>query len=431
MPQKITEAVRARALKRVDGKLVPSVTKDGDIKGFALVVTTQRAFWCLFFRPKGVNPATGKRWGGGVRHELGDAFLTSLADARAEALKAKGQVRKGHDPHRQAMFSVAAAVAERAVLPTTLADTLDTYEKALMARREPKEKTRREYVYYARKAVSLMKAEELALEKLDTRMVRLMVETAEGSAAWRRHLFGSLSRFLAWARRLEMIAHNPCDALDRGEQPKPGRARERVPSVKELRAIWSAVEDEPQCDLVRFLLLTPLRLREAGALVWSEVDFDHGRVLIMGRTKNGETHELPLAPRALAILESRWKVRDVTQETTAQQPALVFASTALKPYEGFSRLVRRIRARIGQKDAPKAQRFTFHDIRRAFVSSLAERGYDVDLLDQMLGHTRKGVLGVYQRASRMAERKAAMSAWASLVLEEAPVDNVVQLAARR
>ena len=92
--RKITEDVRARALKRVGGELQPSVTKDTDIKGFALVVTTRRAFWCVVFRPKGVNPATGKRWGGGVRLELGDAFMTSIADARASALKAKAESSK-------------------------------------------------------------------------------------------------------------------------------------------------------------------------------------------------------------------------------------------------------------------------------------------------------------------------------------------------
>src|ERR1700730_4743286 len=47
--RKITEDLRARALRRVDGQLVPSVTKDTEIRGFALVVTTRRAFWCLFF----------------------------------------------------------------------------------------------------------------------------------------------------------------------------------------------------------------------------------------------------------------------------------------------------------------------------------------------------------------------------------------------
>jgi integrase len=422
--RKITEDVRARALKRISGELVPSVTKDTDIKGFALVVTTRRAFWCVVFRPKGVNPATGKRWGGGVRLELGDAFMTSIADARASALKAKAQVQQGHDPHRQAMASQAAAVAERAVLPTTLSETLDAYEEAVMARREPSEASRRQMIHYARKAVRLMEAEALAPSRLGVSAVRLMVETAKGSAGERKHVFDELSRFLSWCRRQGLVEHNPCDTLDRDERPKPGKARDHVPSLEQLRAVWIAVEDELQCDLVRFLLLVPLRRDEAAGLLWPEVDLDKGRILIgADRMKNDEAHELPLAPPALAIVKSR---RDKQDETTA----LVFASSTLKPFDGWSRLAGRIRARIGQTDTPKGQVFTNHDIRRSFVSHLAER-FDVDLLDQCLGHTRRGVLGVYQRASRMTERKAAMNAWASLLLDGAPVDKVIKLVARR
>ena len=98
-----------------------------------------------------------------------------------------------------------------------------------------------------------------------------------------------------------------------------------------------------------------------------------------------------------------------------------------KPFDGWNRLATRIRSQIGQADMPKDQAFTFHDVRRGFVSLLAERRYDVDLLDQCLSHTRKGVLGVYQRASRMGERSAALNAWASLLLNKATSDSVVPL----
>jgi integrase len=442
--RKIIETVRASALKRVDGKLVSSVTYDTDIKGFAFVVTTRRAFWCLVFRPKGVNPATGRRWGGGVRHELGDAFATSIADARAAALKAKALVRQGHDPHRQAMAFRTSAVAQRGVMPTTFSQALDAYEKAVMARREPSETTRRRMIHYARKAVRLLNAEALEPSRLGSSMIRLMVETADGSAGERRHVFGALSRFLSWCRRQGLVEHNPCDALDRGERPKPGKARDHTPSLKLLRAVWTAAEGEPQRDLVRFLELVPLRRGEAASLLWREVNFDKGRILIgANRTKNGEVHELPLAPQALAILKNRWRAggdacaakrHEATVQRLADErdaSALVFPSAALKPFDGWGRLATRIRARTGQADAPKARAFTFHDIRRSFVSHLAERGFDVDLLDQCLGHTRKGVLGVYQRASRMAERSAAVNTWASLLLEESTAHNPVKLHAGR
>jgi integrase len=306
LARKITEDVRSRALRRVGGELQPSVTRDTDIKGFGLVVTTRRAFWCLFFQPKGINPATGRRWGGGVRHELGDAFSTSIADARAAALKAKAIVRQGGDPHRQAMASRASAVGERAVLPTTLSEAVDAYSRAVMARREPSEASRQQSIHYARKAVRLLGAEALAPARLGAGAVRILVETAPGSAGERRHVFGALSRFLSWCKRQRLIEHNPCDDLERDERPKPGKARDHVPSVEQLRAVWTAAEDEPMRDLIRFLLLVPLRRDEGAGLLWSEVDLDKGRILIgAGRMKNRQPHELPLAPQALAILKGR------------------------------------------------------------------------------------------------------------------------------
>ena len=60
---KITDAVRSARLRRVDGALVPSVTPDSEIPGFMLIVRLRRAFWCVDYQPRGVNPATGKRVG--------------------------------------------------------------------------------------------------------------------------------------------------------------------------------------------------------------------------------------------------------------------------------------------------------------------------------------------------------------------------------
>jgi hypothetical protein len=127
--------------------LVPSVTKDADIPGLALHVTTRRAFWALSYQPKGVNPSTGKRWGGGVRHELGDAMLMPVSEARTTALAAKALVRAGRSPHHEAMASTANAVAERAILPSTVDEALEAYATALMNRRQPSETMRRKSIH--------------------------------------------------------------------------------------------------------------------------------------------------------------------------------------------------------------------------------------------------------------------------------------------
>jgi len=405
---KITEVVRAARLRRADGELVPSVTNDTEVRGFSLIVTSRRAFWCIHYQPRGRRP-DGRRWGGGVRHELGDAYSTPLADARAEALAVKARVRLGEDPLRERMAVRGVAEAARALLPTMLSQALDGYQKAVMARREPSEATRRQSVHYARKAVRLMKAETLPLSQLDASMIRLTIEIAEGSAGERRHVFGGLSRFCDWLVEERMINANPCASVPRRARPKPGKARDHVPSLEELRAVWAAVESEPAVvrDLIRFL-------KPPGSFGARSICRGDGSRLAPTRMKNAEAHELPLAPEALEILIRRRDVSDPKPE------ALVFPSGESKPYDGWNRLLTRIRKAIGQGGMKREARFAPHDVRRGFSTHLAER-FDENLLDLIIAHrsaSRRGSGAAYQKAKRLNERSTVIRAWSALILGE-------------
>jgi integrase len=420
---RITESVRSVALRR---PLKPSATRDAEIAGLCLIVTTRRAFWAFVYQPRGVNPATGKRWGGGVRHELCDAMMMPVSEARAAALAAKSQVRQGRSPHHEAMASRGNLEASRAIIPTTVAEALETYAKALAIRSTPSEYTRKQSLRYARKAIAFMNVAALPVAAVSVPMVRLLAETVPGSGAERVHVYGALNRFMGWCRKQSLIETNPCDALDRHDRPRPSKAREHVPSIETLQAVWHAVEDEWARDLVRFLLLLPLRRREAAGLTWSEVDLDQGRVRISAaRMKARQLHELSLAKPAFAIL--------VARKLTATGD-LVFPSSEGAPFSDWGRLLTRIRARIGESRKARDDRFSFHDIRRGFVSHLAEvaedGGFDLDLLDQVLAHTRRGVFGTYQKSSRWAERVRAINRWSVLIAGAEPDINVVPIRAR-
>ena len=258
------------------------VTKDADISGLCLIVTTRRAFWALVYQPRGVNPATGKRWGGGVRHEFCDATMMAVSEARAAALAAKSQVRQGRSPHHEAMASRANLEATRAIIPTTVAEALETYAKGLAIRSTPSEYTRKQSLRYARKAIA---------DSMNAAALRRSPPSAcqwfacwprRSRRLWRRagpmSVAAPQSFHRGWCRKQSLIETNPCDALDRHDRPRPSKAREHVPSIETLQAVWHAVEDEWARDLVRFLLLLPLRRREAAGLTWSEVDLDQGRV---------------------------------------------------------------------------------------------------------------------------------------------------------
>jgi hypothetical protein len=269
VPTKITETLRSALLRR---PFVPSVTRDRDVPGLALHVTRKRSFWALSYQLKGINPRTGRRYGGGTRYEFADAMLTPVSEARGLALAAKAVVRAGGDPHRAAMTSRASAVAERGILPKSADEALDAYAAALLARRQPSEATRRKSVHYARKGIGLMKAGSLALAEIEPPMARVMLETMKGAEGERHLVFRGLSRFLAWCCKHGLVERNVCDEFDRDERPRGAASRDHVPAIDELRGVWNAVEEEPQRDLVRFLLLVPLRREEAARLAWSEVD---------------------------------------------------------------------------------------------------------------------------------------------------------------
>jgi integrase len=421
---KITESVRSTALRR---PFKPVVIRDSEIPGLCLIVTTRRAFWALVYQPRGINPATGKRWGGGTRHEICDAVLMPVSEARGAALAVKAIVRQGRSPHHEHMASRASVEASRAIAPTTVVQALDLYERALTIRRQPSEETRKDSIRYARLACALMNADALPLAAVNVRLVRLMLETAPGSGSQRTHIYGGLNGFLGWCRKQDLLEANPCDALDRHDRPRPGKARDHVPSLATLRAVWAAAENEPACDLLRLLLLLPLRRNEASGLRWSEVDFNQSRICIAAdRMKAGELHELPLSPPARAILEAR---------KAASGSVLVFPSGVGAPFANWAALLTRIRQKIGEGQRSRADRFSLHDIRRGFVSHLAGM-FDVDALDQILAHKRTGVAAIYQRSNRWPARVKALELWASYILGQtepvaAEPDNKIVPFARR
>jgi integrase len=421
---KITKTTLAAALKL---PLSPSVTLDSEIAGLTLVVTTRRAFWAQRLQPRGFNPSTNRRWGV-VRHELGDARTMDVSAARAASLAAKAAILGGRDPHRERMASRASATARRAVVPQTASAAAELYAQAYAARSHLSDVTKRKAAHYVSKAIRLMGGPDIALAEIDSRAIRLMIEAVDASAFERSHVFGALNRFLDWCARRELIPANPCLGVDRNDRPRPGRARDNTPTIATIRRAWSAVDDAPGHvrGLIRFLLLNPLRREEAQGLLWSEVNLDEKRITIRAdRMKGRKAHSLPLSEPALAILAERASCR--------AEDNRVFSPPSGARTINWNFWVERIRSALGEDDFERARRFNLHDIRRSFVSVLAEvenekRGFDVDLLDQLLGHTRRGVFGTYQRSSRWREKESAMAAFAELVVPSAAIrGNVAAL----
>lgn len=115
-PIKITKATIASAWRRrkPNHRLI---IRDKDCRGLALIVNAHSMAWTHGYRPRGVDPLTGRRWPNRTV-TLGNPETHSPDDARDEANRIKGKAKAGGDP---AAEKKAKAAAERSRLGTTLA----------------------------------------------------------------------------------------------------------------------------------------------------------------------------------------------------------------------------------------------------------------------------------------------------------------------
>jgi integrase len=92
---------------------------------------------------------------------------------------------------------------------------------------------------------------------------------------------------------------------------------------------------------------------------------------------------------------------------------LLFSTNGVRPVSGWSRLKSRL-----DKTLKFSPPWRLHDLRRTFVTGLAELGVRPDVIELAVNHVsgrRGGIAGVYNRSELLPERRAALELWASHV----------------
>ncbi|HJS85225.1 MAG TPA: integrase arm-type DNA-binding domain-containing protein, partial [Acetobacteraceae bacterium] len=127
-PVKITRAVIEAAWKRrAPGRRL--VVRDAECRGLALIVNPTAMAWSYAYRPRGADPATGRRWPN-RSVTLGNPASHSPEAARHAANELKGKTAAGHDPAAERR----ARAAEAAKRTRTIGHLLDAYAAALPTR---------------------------------------------------------------------------------------------------------------------------------------------------------------------------------------------------------------------------------------------------------------------------------------------------------
>jgi integrase len=228
------------------------------------------------------------------------------------------------------------------------------------------------------------------------------------SVVMARRTHAKLHRLFAWALGRGIVTVNPLTNL-----PKPGKEveRERVLTDGELEQVWCGAEKLgwPYGSAFQLLVLTAARRSEIAQLRWSELDDPEKPTTITlkgDRTKNGETHIIPLSTPARALLARQEQHRIAGSD-------FVFTVSGRLPISAWNHAKQDLDAMVGVKD------WRTHDLRRTAATGLQRLGVALEVTEAILGHTagsRAGIIKVYQRHAYGPEKAAALEAWGAHVI---------------
>jgi integrase len=190
--------------------------------------------------------------------------------------------------------------------------------------------------------------------------------------------------------------------------------RTRVLSDDEIRALWQAA-DGTYGALLKVLLLTSQRKDKVATMKWDDVVDGIWRIVSAAREKsNAGTLQLPQAVLDLIAAQPR----------IAGNP-YVFVGRGGGPFNDFS--VRK--ADLDRAMPEGVPPWVTHDLRRTAKTLMARAGVQPHISERVLGHSIKGVEGVYDQHDYSGEKADALHRLAALVatITNPPEGNVVAL----
>lgn len=209
---------------------------------------------------------------------------------------------------------------------------------------------------------------------------------AKRSGSTVNRYLAALSACFAYGRKeLQWIEKNPVESISK---PSESTGRVRFLSDDERIRLLDACRSHADLYLAVVLALTTgARQAEIMTLRFGQVDFSR-KVIVLTKTKNGETRSIPLVGEAFTLLQERSKVRGLKDDR-------VFPPVKEK---GDTRSLRTA-WELALKRAEITD-FHWHDLRHTAASYLAMSGVSLVEIAKVLGHR---TLQMVARYSHLAD----------------------------
>jgi integrase len=368
----------------------PYRVTDQRCKGLAVRVAPSGVkTWDLAYRIRGTAKTR--------RLSLGRTTDISLEQARERANELTSAARQGRD-----VIGEEGQARDAAASRITVGSLIDLYLRRRVLGRLRTAKTIESRL--RRTLTPILQQYAIDICRRDIReLLNAMVDVGKGREAEKRRQV--CTAMFRWALSQDIVEADPTAGLEVYDRGAP---RDRVLTVEEIETLWrwfdSGSLSSGSADVLKLELALGARCGEISGLCAEEIDRQKWVwTLPAGRSKNGRQRVTPIVGAAREIIEQRLSGVEKGPLFLLEK-GVVMTSAHICHYL----LTRRTRLPIAT--------FTSHDLRRTFVTMLAEMGVALDLVAAIVGHEAGAketrVLVRHYVRSDMLERKAhALRAW--------------------
>jgi integrase len=335
------------------------IIRDDELPGFALRLTPGSRSWILYYSVNGKRRSI----------TLGSYNVLSPSTAKMAARGVLSDIAMGVDPLAKEEQASKANV------------TLQTVLTKYLAVRNMKDRTKITYRNYISRHLAdwlQLPIKDINKEMVEQRHQDLVGATrcgtegksrANGTMQVLRVLFTFAQDYYGFA------GTNPVDWLTENRRWFYLAPRQGIVPDHRLKDWYQAVmslDSKIARDFFLFLMLTGLRRNEAARLLWKDVNFNTGTLLIPeSGTKNGKPHTLPLSPFITELLLSRQKEADSDYVFPGRDGGHL--NEPRSPKEKIRKIM--------------GWHILFHDYRRTFLTMGTKVGVEYYILKKIANHT--------------------------------------------
>lgn len=338
---------------------------------------------------------------------IGEYGTWNLKAARLHAHEVRRQIDIGFDP---------LAEREHASRMLSVGDAVEQY-----CQRHADQQTNGHKV---RRVLQMHFVSTFRHSKLQEIRRRDVIGLVEGLAATYPRQAAMLLTYIklvfAWAEDREVIDANPVATLKpyKIDPRMKATPRRRVLSDVEISAFWNGVDESPLHRLtgiaLKLILLTGQRPGEIAGMRWDEVNGDVWVIPAYRRGKTGMSHVVPLTNAAVDLLDqARDEADRLAKRRRSASSGFVFEARPGAPItvNAIDRAVKRHAALLGNVEARDGGHWRPHDLRRTCRTRLSAAHISEPVAEAVIGHSRKGIVAVYDQHTYSEEKRSALQTW--------------------